>query len=418
MRLKSHDYFPSKPNAEYIYTNSNNTALKFSKYEDFNSDSKIQLRYKSNKSTIINLYEYDSFGVKQLLLKENYTTRENFLNSTLPSNNYLIKEPILVGTTWILPNGSTRSITSTNSVVKTPYKIFKSSLEITTISKNNYMSIDYYVENIGLVKTIYYSKSSGVLFSTLDDIIENTPYSQNVKLYFPDKNLDSIWYTNKTINFYTNDITIINFEKEFKNAPNGLLPVINSNTIINDIDFDESKSSISIDFSKDILKDTNSFYNTLSLQSICNTIKDYYNLKEITLTINKTIPLYPFYKNSSLTILNNILNNNHPLHEWRISQCKFPLTYIIKDNDTLIKIARDFDTNFDKLAKLNDIKNPNIINKGDIIQICSCGIYKIKPQDTIDEICNKFHLTYDEILKFNKVNNLSNLLPGQTLKLY
>ena len=29
MRLKSHDYFPSKPNAEYIYTNSNNTALKF-----------------------------------------------------------------------------------------------------------------------------------------------------------------------------------------------------------------------------------------------------------------------------------------------------------------------------------------------------------------------------------------------------
>lgn len=417
MRLKSHDYFPSKPNTKYIYSSSNNSTLNFNKYEDFNSDSKIQLRYENDKSNIINLYEYDSLGVKQIFFKEDANIRDNYLNNQSTLNNYIIKDPITIGNTWLLPNGSTRSITSTNSQVKTPYNIFKSALEITTISKNNYISIDYYVEYMGLIKSIYYSKNTGIFFSVLDDIIENTPFKQNIKFYFPDKSLNSIWYVNKTINFYTNDITIVNFQKEFESPPNGLLPLINCNTIINDINFDEQKNSIAIDFSNDILKNSNEIYILNCLQAICNTLKDYYKLKEITLTINKLIPIHQFYKNSSINILNNIINNGQPCKKWLVSDFNLPLTYVVKENETLIKIARDFDTTCSKLSKLNTIKNPNIIHKGDIIQIGSSGIYKVKPQDTIEEICSKFHLTHEEILKANKVNNLDNLTPRQTLKL-
>lgn len=418
MRLKSHDYFPSKPNTKYIYSNSNNSTLNFNKYEDFNSDSKIQLRYENNKSNIINLYEYDSLGVKQILFKENTTIRENYLNNPSTLNNYIIKEPIATGTTWTLSNGSTRSITSTNSIVQTPYNVFKSALEITTISKKNYISIDYYVEDIGLIKSIFYSKNGCLFFSVLDDIIENISFSQNVNFYFPDKNLNSIWYINKAIDFYTNDITIVNFEKEFEIAPNGLLPLINSNTIINSINFDELQGSISLDFSNDILKNKNQLYMTLSLQSICNTLRDYYKFKKITLTTDKTIPLSRFYKNPSINPLDNIINNGHPYHKWLVSDYNLPLTYVVKENDTLIKIARNFDTTCSKLSKLNTIKNPNIIHKGDVLQIGSSGIYKVKPQDTIDDICNKFYLTYDELIKANKVNNLDNLTSRQTLKLY
>ena len=47
----------------------------------------------------------------------------------------------------------------------------------------------------------------------------------------------------------------------------------------------------------------------------------------------------------------------------------------MKDNDTLIDISKKFNISYLKLAKLNNIENPNIINKHEVLQIYSSGIY-------------------------------------------
>ena len=241
--------------------------------------------------------------------------------------------------------------------------------------------------------------------------MENTPYLKNINFYYPDKNLNTIWSYNKTITFNTNDNISLIFSKEFETPPKGLLSLIDKNTLINSLNY--ASNFAYIDFSKDLLfhlKNSTKKYSNLFYHSIYNTLMNFYNTNDVCITIN-SIPYKNFF------IISPLQQENNSIQNWMIKDCKYPFTYVVGENDTLIKISEKFNIPVLKLSKLNNIKNPNFINKDEVLQIYSNGIYSFKKNDSLNKIANMFGLSLEELIALNNITDLTLLKPGLKIKL-
>jgi membrane-bound lytic murein transglycosylase D len=109
--------------------------------------------------------------------------------------------------------------------------------------------------------------------------------------------------------------------------------------------------------------------------------------------------------------------------------------YRIKRGDSLIRIARNFDTEVGLLQDVNRIKGSRI-RAGDTLMIpkgnawesslamaSSSGErtqrgYRVRQGDSLYRIAGKFNVSIDEIIAWNSLNPETYLQPGQKLTLY
>ncbi len=100
-------------------------------------------------------------------------------------------------------------------------------------------------------------------------------------------------------------------------------------------------------------------------------------------------------------------------------------TYIVKSGDTLSGIAAKFGTTYQELARINGIANPNIIHPGQVLKINGTSkttqnntrTYTVKSGDTLSGIAKKFNTTYQKIARKNNIANPNLIYPGQTLRI-
>ena len=186
---------------------------------------------------------------------------------------------------------------------------------------------------------------------------------------------------------------------------------MNCNTLINELRYDSNKNIAYIDFSRDILSTLNSnlLYSNLFINCIYSTFKDYFNAETIYITLDN-IPYNQYFNMIDTNIIGKY-------QEWKVGDCNYPFTYPVKDDDTLINISRKFNIRYDKIAKLNSIKNPNKISKNQILQIYSSGIYTLKENDSLEAISDMFGLTIENLIEINNISDLSLLTTGQKIKL-
>ena len=409
MSIKSKEYFPPSSNSIYVYTGFNNS---FKSSIDYFNNDKIQVRFDNGINSTVNIYEYTDNGIKHSFQNRNTYHHQNFLDEPSNMNDYLIKEPIAKNNMWLLSNGYKRCITNINVKVKTQFNLFPSAIEIVTVSKDNsQFSVDYYVLGIGLVKSIYYIKKLGLFHYELENIIKNSPCFQNVKIYYPDRNLNSIWYSNKTLTYNTNEDIALGFSKLFETPPIGLIPIINRNTKINKLYFDYKNKCAHIDFCQDIMKviKESNIKSKLFFNCVYNTLKNYYKTEYIYITINNS-PYTDYFNSITPIDYTNII-------EWKLANCKFPFTYVVKENDTLINISNKFDISYEKIAKLNNIKNPNKIFKNQVLQLYSSGVYTIKEGDSLESISEMFNLNIKNLIEINNILDFSLIKAGQKIKL-
>ena len=413
MNVKSKEYFPPNSNSMYIYRGFSNSLINFKTSIDYFSENKLQVRLDNGITNSINVYEYVDDGIKLSFQSGNTCYHQNLLNENNCTNNYLIKEPIIKDNMWFLSNGSKRCITNIDIEVKTQFNIFPSAIEIVTISKNNReFSVDYYVLGIGLVKSIYYTKKIGILYFELEDILENSSYSKNIKVYYPDKNLNSIWFSPRTLNCYTNEDISLGFSKLFETPPSGLLPLINRNIKINNMYYNYKNNFAYIDLSQKFIDDlnNNSLKASLFFDCIYYTLKDYYKTNNIYITINNE-PYTKYFKSIVPTDESKSI-------QWRIQDCNFPFTYVVEKDDTLISISKKFDIHYNKIAKLNNIKNPNELSRNQVLQIYSSGIYTLKENDSLENISKIFGLSINKLMQINNITDLNFISPGKKIKLF
>ena len=97
-------------------------------------------------------------------------------------------------------------------------------------------------------------------------------------------------------------------------------------------------------------------------------------------------------------------------------------TYIVQSGDTLSAIANRFGTTYQHLAQINGISNPNKIYPGQILKIYNTGntkpkdrVYIVQKGDTLSGIAKKFNTTYQKIAKDNNISDPNKIYPGEKL---
>ncbi len=100
---------------------------------------------------------------------------------------------------------------------------------------------------------------------------------------------------------------------------------------------------------------------------------------------------------------------------------------IVRRGDTLSRIAREYNTSYEYLAKINNITNPNLIYVGqeikvpvldnDTISDTSHRLYIVKRGNTLTQIAREFNVTIQEIVELNDIANPNLIFTGQILRI-
>lgn len=280
------DYFAYKPNIKYVFEGKGNEYAAYTVFVDYIVGTKVQLRTDNGGTETVTVIENKDCQLSVILSKSEVYYRENLTNSTIGSPEIILKEPLVKGTTWTLPDKSKRFISNVDVEIKTKLGTYKT-IEVTTENKSG-KTLDYYALNVGLVKSAFVLKGKEEVSSTLVKMYANVPLTQTVQFYYPNTNLDKVYYVGKKLTFKTNDITKIAFEKAFMALPTGknLARVLTPNAKIKSLYLNKD-NAVYVDFSKEFLTEMNagSGYESLILKSITNTLGVYYGVNKVRLTV-------------------------------------------------------------------------------------------------------------------------------------
>lgn len=285
------DYYPFKENIQMIYEGKGNEYASQDIMTDFIKDNLIQIRIDNGGTVMGRLIENKNGELTVLYNKEEFYYKDDLSTLDISSSTnreILLKEPLVVGTSWTLPDGSKRTITSTSVSVATPAGTY-TALEVTT-EGSNFKTKDYYALNIGFVKSVFTSENFEVS-TTLKEIVSNASLRQSLQLFYPQASQNDIKvvYTKADVTLKTNEEIKNVFEQYFKNPPKeNLNPLVSANAKINKLYLDSSKNMIMIDFSKEFITEMNAGSGTENaiLNSIINTLGNYYNADKVYITVD------------------------------------------------------------------------------------------------------------------------------------
>lgn len=97
--------------------------------------------------------------------------------------------------------------------------------------------------------------------------------------------------------------------------------------------------------------------------------------------------------------------------------------YTVKKGDALSGIAKRYGTTVNNLVRINNIKNPNLIYPGQKIKIDGNVpkkkhvTYTVKKGDTLSEIAKKHNTTVDKLVRINNIKNKNLIYPEQKIKI-
>lgn len=107
--------------------------------------------------------------------------------------------------------------------------------------------------------------------------------------------------------------------------------------------------------------------------------------------------------------------------------------HVVLSGETLSGIAQKYGTTYQEIAKLNGISDPNKISVGQNLKIPGVPAgssqsssstakseyitYTVKSGDTLDKIARSYNTTYQKIAQINGIANPNKISVGQTLKI-
>lgn len=102
-------------------------------------------------------------------------------------------------------------------------------------------------------------------------------------------------------------------------------------------------------------------------------------------------------------------------------------TITVRRGDTLSQIARRYNTSYEYLAKINDIRNPNLIYVGERLKVptleydrihdTSHRLYIVKRGNTLSQIAREYDVSIESIVELNNITNPNLIYVGETLRI-
>lgn len=282
------DYYPIQPDTEYIYEGAGNEYAAYVRYLDFMDleANRLQTRTDNGGSVTVRVLEIKDGKLSIITTVNECYYRDNFMEATTPEEKaeVLLMEPLVKGTQWLLPDGQKRYISDTAMQIVTPLGSYKA-LEVTT-EGNDSLTKDYYAYGIGLVKTIFISGDMEVA-SLLSEIHPAKAYTQVLDVNYPDTD-EKIYVEPITLTFHTGDDTKTIIEETLKKQAkkDTYLPLASTNTKVNSLYLDKD-GIVQVDFSPEFVNEMNAGagYELLILQSITNTLGNYYGARAVSITL-------------------------------------------------------------------------------------------------------------------------------------
>ncbi|EOD83661.1 LysM peptidoglycan-binding domain-containing protein [Enterococcus faecalis] len=93
-------------------------------------------------------------------------------------------------------------------------------------------------------------------------------------------------------------------------------------------------------------------------------------------------------------------------------------THVVQYGETLSSIAYQYGTDYQTLAALNGLANPNLIYPGQVLKVnglATSNVYTVKYGDNLSSIAAKLGTTYQALAALNGLSNPNLIYPGQTL---
>lgn len=280
------ELYPFEENVYRVYEGMGNEFAGYDEYVDFLSDSRIQLRRNNGGTEIVSVLEKKDGMLVEIISKAETYYKENFLDKDPEENKILLKEPLTLDASWD-SEGQTATVTGVDVEVKTGIGTF-TALEVTRVTKGKESEkrVEYYVKGMGLVKVIDTGKDYEVS-ATLTKMEGNAVRKRFVNFYYPNAQDERIFLYRKEISFTTNDIPKILIINAYKELPKEAVPVLTKNTKVNYLYLNQD-GRVYLDLTKEFLQEMNAGagYEGLILQSLANTIGDYYGVSKVMLTID------------------------------------------------------------------------------------------------------------------------------------
>jgi hypothetical protein len=281
------EYYPYQVDKEYVYEGEGNEYAAFVCNIDFIDieNNRIQTRTDNGGTVTVRVIELKDGKLSVVnILNEGYY-RDNIMDATSSEEaEVLLMEPLVKGTTWTLPDGRKRFISETEVRIETPFGNY-TTLEVTTEGTDS-ITKDYYAPQVGLVKSIFGSGDMEVT-STLSEINDETPFTQSIDAFYPDAD-EKIYVEHMTLTFHTGDLTkdILQEALRKETAKESYLPLISANTKINSL-YLGVDNIVYVDFSAEFVQEMNagSGYESLILQSVTNTLGNYYGVQKVNITL-------------------------------------------------------------------------------------------------------------------------------------
>lgn len=283
------DYLPVLADVVYVFEGTGNEYASFQRGVDFinTKENKVQFRTDNGGTQTIEVIQLKDQAISVAYKMEEAYYRDNLTDKAYAQEDQeiLLKEPLLVGTSWNRKDGSKCSITGVNQKVNTPSGQYYA-IEVTTEYKDS-TTKEYYAPMLGLVMREFESGATKVS-SKLSKINQNTTFDQKISVYLPGMD-EKIHKTELMISFHTNDITRLVLENALREmkVKEEYLPLISTATTIKSL-YKGTDQIAYIDFSRDFIKDMSagSGYEAMILQCITNTVGDYYNVKKVQITVD------------------------------------------------------------------------------------------------------------------------------------
>lgn len=286
--LKLADYYPMLADTEYVYEGTGSEYTTYNRVTDFidTAQGRIQTRSNNGGTETVRVMELKNGKLSVIKTVNECYYRDNLLENATAGNDeeVLLMEPLVQGTQWTLADGSKRSITAVNVEVTTPSGNY-TAIEVTTEGTDS-TTKDYYAPTVGLVKSVFGSGDLEVS-SSLKQINSDTPFTQKIDIFYPDVD-EKIYVEPLTLTFHTGDDTkqILQNAISAKATKDSHLPLTSIKTKINSLYLGEDKI-VHVDFSPELISDMNAGagYEQLILQSITNTVGNYYSAQEVAITV-------------------------------------------------------------------------------------------------------------------------------------
>lgn len=280
------EVYPFEENVYRVYEGTGNEFSGYDEYVDFLDGSRIQLRRNNGGTEIVSVLEKKDGMLVEIISRPETYYKENFLDKDPEENRILLKEPLTLNATWE-SDGQTVTVTGVDVEVKTGIGTF-TALEVTRVTKGKESEkrVEYYVRGMGLVKVIDTGKDYEVS-ATLTKMEGNAVRKRFVNFYYPNAQDERIFLYRKEISFTTNDIPKILIINAYKELPKEAVPVLTKNTKVNYLYLNQD-GRVYLDLTKEFLQEMNAGagYEGLILQSLANTIGDYYGVSKVMLTID------------------------------------------------------------------------------------------------------------------------------------